>query len=173
MIISEKLPWMDAAILELLRIQPVAPLGVFHRSTEDTTINGYDVPKNTLVISNIFAAHRDPKVWRNPEQFDPSRFINNEGEFVKSQLVIPFAVGKQMSKQISGIRNYTLILLSGRRACLGESLAQMELFLVFANILHKFDLEIPQGVTVSSKNVHVGVTMNPDPFQLLFKPRWR
>ncbi|GAU95786.1 hypothetical protein RvY_07343 [Ramazzottius varieornatus] len=147
-----RLPYVDACLLELMRIAAVAPLGVFHRTMENTTLNGYDLPKNTLVISNLYAVHHDPQLWKNPKKFDPTRFIDNAGNFVKSPYVIPFSLGK--------------------RACLGENLAQMEMFLFFTNLLHKFDLVVPQGTTVSSENVHVAVTVSPNPYKLIFRPRF-
>ncbi|OWA54867.1 Cytochrome P450 2J6 [Hypsibius exemplaris] len=150
---KSQLPYTEAVIFELLRLSSIAPLGVFHRTTEPSVLNGFDLPKNTLVISNIYAAHRDPKFFPNPEKFDPTRFLDAEGKFVKSQNVVSFSVGK--------------------RACLGENLAQMELFLLFTNLLHKFELVVPAGATVSSQNVHAAVTISPNPYELIFRRRFR
>ncbi|XP_055347529.1 uncharacterized protein LOC129594764 [Paramacrobiotus metropolitanus] len=145
------LPYTEATILEIQRLNPIVPLGVLHRSMEPTNINGYRIPANTLLMSNIYAIHHDPKLWNDPEAFDPSRFLDNSGRFNRSPHVIQFSVGK--------------------RACLGESLALMELFLVFANILHKFDIAVPEGSHVSWKNVTVNITAMPNPFRLIFERR--
>ncbi|XP_055349472.1 cytochrome P450 18a1-like [Paramacrobiotus metropolitanus] len=145
------LPFTEATLLEILRLDSVAPIGAIHRTTETIHIGKFTIPKNALVISNLYAAHRDAAVFDAPDVFHPSRFVDENGKFIKSPFVIPFSIGK--------------------RACLGESLAQMELFLIFANILHQFDLVIPEGETVSSAGVRVGVTLIPSPYKLMFRKR--
>ena len=75
------------------RLASAAPLGVFHRTTELSTLNGYSVPANSIVIGNIGAAHRDARVFPDPEKFDPNRFLHKEGNFVKSPYVVPFSIG--------------------------------------------------------------------------------
>ncbi|XP_055350670.1 cytochrome P450 18a1-like [Paramacrobiotus metropolitanus] len=145
-------PFTEATILEVQRLIPVVPLGVLHRTTAPTNLDGYELPPNTLLMSNIYAVHHDPQLWDEPEVFSPSRFLDNQGKFVKSPHVIHFSLGK--------------------RACPGEGLALMELFLVFANLIHKFDLETPEGSTVSSKDVTVNITQVPNSFKLIFRRRF-
>ena len=75
----------------------VAPLGVFHRTTEASTLNGYNIPANSIVISNIYAMHRDPLIFPDPEKFDPTRYLDADGHFVKSSYVVAFSLGKNRS----------------------------------------------------------------------------
>ncbi|CAK8675809.1 unnamed protein product [Clavelina lepadiformis] len=70
------------------------------------------------VTPNIFSAHHDPNTWPEPEKFDPSRHIDENGKFVFSQKIIPFS--------------------TGGRSCLGESISRMEMFLIFTGMLQKF-----------------------------------
>jgi cytochrome P450 len=46
------LPYTEAIILELLRWQPVIPLGVPHRCSEENEYNGYRIPKDSIVMPN-------------------------------------------------------------------------------------------------------------------------
>lgn len=70
-------------------------------------------------MPNLWAVHNDPKLWENPDIFKPERFLDQKGSFVKSNYVIPFSVGP--------------------RFCLGEQLAKMEVFVLFASMVQKFE----------------------------------
>ncbi|CAK8671509.1 unnamed protein product [Clavelina lepadiformis] len=72
------------------------------------------------VMPNIYAAHFDPLTWQNPRQFNPGRHIDQDGKFLYSSKVIPFSLGS--------------------RACTGEHLARMEVFLIFVGVLQKFTI---------------------------------
>lgn len=93
----------------------------------------------------------DPKLWDNPNEFRPSRFINAEGKIHKPEFFIPFGVG--------------------RRMCLGDVLARMELFLFFASLMHRFDVILPEGSEQPSLNGNPGVTIHPDSFLVCLKER--
>ncbi|XP_055350164.1 cytochrome P450 2C3-like [Paramacrobiotus metropolitanus] len=148
---KDHLPYTEAVIMEIQRLIPVVPLSLLHRTTAPIAFDDYIFPSNTLIIPNIYAVHHDPKLWGEAEAFSPSRFVDSDGKFAKSPYVLHFSLGK--------------------RACPGEAMGQAELFLVLANILHKFDLLIPEGVHVSSKNLAVNLTVVPNPFQLIFRRR--
>ncbi|XP_070570909.1 steroid 17-alpha-hydroxylase/17,20 lyase-like [Ptychodera flava] len=114
-----KLPYCDAVIHELMRIRTVAPLSVPHKALVDSTIGGYNVPKDTWVFINLWAVHMDKKAWENPDQFKPERFLEEDGSLKpKADNYMPFS--------------------AGRRVCLGESLAKPELFLLFTALFQRF-----------------------------------
>ena len=50
----ENLPYIDAVVKEVLRWQPVAPMGLPHTSTEDDTIEGYFIPKDAMIFANVW-----------------------------------------------------------------------------------------------------------------------
>ncbi|OQV17435.1 putative Cytochrome P450 2U1 [Hypsibius exemplaris] len=110
-----RLPYTEAVILEVQRCANLVPLGVPHRSHEDIQVDGYTIPKDTLIVANLFSIHRDPRYWKDPEQFDAFRFLKDDKKLIRPDGFAPFLIGK--------------------RACLGEALAKMELFLFIANLL--------------------------------------
>ncbi|XP_076799716.1 cytochrome P450 2B4-like [Clavelina lepadiformis] len=113
------MPYTNAFIQEVFRFRTLAPLGIIHKTNEDAELSGYVIPRNTAVIINIWAVHNDPDYWKDPGTFRPERFIDENGDFVKSNRVIPFSVGM--------------------RRCLGEQLARMEIFIFLVSLLQKFE----------------------------------
>ena len=88
------LPYTQAVILEAQRIRPALPLGFPHATSADTTLCGYDVPQGSIIVPNMWAVHHDPDVWTDPDQFKPEHFLNENGELLNREELIPFSVGK-------------------------------------------------------------------------------
>jgi len=44
-------------------------------------VSGYFFPKGSNVMASISAIHHDPDIWTNPEDFDPFRFLDENGNF--------------------------------------------------------------------------------------------
>lgn len=109
------------------------------------------MPQHAQVVPLLHAVHMDPTLWEEPEKFNPSRFINAEGKVTKPEYFLPFGVG--------------------RRMCLGEILARMELFLFFSSLLHSFHISVPKGETLPSLKGIAGVTISPRAFRVCLKPR--
>jgi cytochrome P450 family 33 len=76
------------------------------------------IKKGTICIPQISVFFVDPLNFKNPTEFDPSRFIDEKGQLKKCDELVPFSMGK--------------------RACLGEGLARMEMFLFTANLLNRY-----------------------------------
>ncbi|PON49941.1 Cytochrome P450, E-class, group I [Parasponia andersonii] len=144
-----KLPYLQGIISETLRLYPAAPLLVPHYSSNDCTIGGYDVPRDTILLVNAWAIHRDPKLWEDAESFKPERFENNgEGEGYK---LMPFGLG--------------------RRACPGMGLAQRVVGLTLGSLIQCFEWE-----RVSEEKIDMaegkGLTMpKAVPLEAMCKPR--
>ncbi len=91
------LPYTEATLMEIQRRGSIVPLGVPRAPSRDTTVNGYDIPKGTVVMANIWAVHHDPDVWKNPEEFRPERFLDENGFLVRREELIPFSIGNYLN----------------------------------------------------------------------------
>ncbi|XP_070809001.1 cytochrome P450 2J2-like [Pituophis catenifer annectens] len=146
-----KLPYTNAVIHEIQRVSNVIPLGLPHAPIKDVQLFGYKIPKDTMVFVNIQSAHRDESQWKFPNEFNPSNFLNEEGEFVKPEAFLAFSAGP--------------------RVCLGENLARMELFFFFTSILRNFQLSWPDKSQTPDFTPHMGITQFPSRFKVLLKCR--
>ncbi|XP_037031919.1 cytochrome P450 306a1 [Bradysia coprophila] len=145
----DKLPYLRACIAETQRIRSVVPVGIPHGSSMDTTLQGYYIPKNTMIIPLQWAVHMNPDVWPEPYKYDPDRFLDSEGKFCAPSAFIPFQTGKRM--------------------CLGEEMAKMLLFLFCGNISYNFKLQYKGLEPVESILGECGITLNPPREKIKFQ----
>ncbi|CAH1791450.1 unnamed protein product, partial [Owenia fusiformis] len=146
---KKRLSYTEATINEIQRMCLIGPLGgPIHMTLRTTHFKNYVLPANTGVLPNIYAIHHDSEYWDEPFKFKPERFIDQDGNFQKDEHVIPFSVGK--------------------RACIGESLARMELFLIFVAILQKFSIEVPQGSPLPPMEGNRGLSVAPKNYEACF-----
>ncbi|GFU98179.1 methyl farnesoate epoxidase [Trichonephila clavipes] len=103
---------------------------VKNASVKETTLGGYRIPKGAITLLKFYSAHRDPETYEEPEKFNPSRFRQTEGKR-REELPMTFGLGK--------------------RACLGEGFAMMQVFLFLATIVQNFRLESPK---IKDKNAY-------------------
>ncbi|KAL1546910.1 cytochrome P450 81Q32-like [Salvia divinorum] len=113
------LPYLQAVIKETLRLCPGSPMLVPHESSASCTVGGYRVPSRTMLLVNMWAIQRDPKMWEDPMKFKPERFIDLEGNREGSFAMMPFGYG--------------------RRGCPGESMALRVVGLVLASLIQCFE----------------------------------
>ncbi|XP_066279286.1 cytochrome P450 2U1-like isoform X2 [Branchiostoma lanceolatum] len=85
------LPYTTATLAELQRIKPIGPLSVPHAASRDTTLNGFNIPQEALILVNLWSVHMDPQLFPEPNQFQPERFLDHDGNFVKHEALIPFS----------------------------------------------------------------------------------
>ena len=111
--------YLQNIILETLRLYPVAPLLLPHMSFEDCTIGGYDVPRETMLLVNAWAIHRDPNIWDDATSFKLERFESGESDVNK---LMPFGLG--------------------RRAYPGAGLAQRTVGLTLGSLIQCFEWEM-------------------------------
>ncbi|KAK3871145.1 hypothetical protein Pcinc_023707 [Petrolisthes cinctipes] len=127
-----KLPYVEATIHEIHRIVTLAPMAAAHVTSQDTHLEGYSIPKGTIVVPFLECCHNNPLVWENPDQFNPGRFLNPDGTFnARREGFIPFSIG--------------------RRACMGESLARVELFVLLVALLQNFTFTKAPGEVLSTE----------------------
>jgi len=139
------MPYTEATIHEVHRRGSVVPFSLARSTLEEDNLQGYRIPKRTTIIPNLMAVHHDEKIFPDPFTFRPERFINKQGQFVKSEYVIPFSIG--------------------RRNCVGEALAAMEVFLYLTSLLQKFTLVKVEGDSLTTER-NATVTNSPKPFSL-------
>jgi cytochrome P450 len=109
--------YLTATIQETLRLRPVIPI-VIRRLTEPVEIAGYELPAGVAVTPSVYMVHRDPRVYPEPEEVRPERFLESPpGTYTW----IPFG--------------------GGVRRCLGASFAQFEMAVVLRELVRRFRVE--------------------------------
>nr|XP_055152771.1 cytochrome P450 2U1 isoform X4 [Symphalangus syndactylus] len=114
-------------------------------------LQGYTIPKGTLILPNLWSVHRDPAIWEKPEDFYPNRFLDDQGQLIKKETFIPFGIGK--------------------RVCMGEQLAKMELFLMFVSLMQSFTFALPKDSKKPLLTGRFGLTLAPHPFNITISRR--
>ncbi|TXG59353.1 hypothetical protein EZV62_013926 [Acer yangbiense] len=118
------LEWAMSNLLNASTIQK-SPLLVPHLSSDDCTVERYDIPCDTILFVNAWAIQRDPKYWDDATSFKPERFESGEPTGYK---LMPFGLG--------------------RRACPGVGLAQRVVGLTLGSLIQCFDWERVDGKEV-------------------------
>nr|XP_003419778.2 cytochrome P450 2D17-like isoform X3 [Loxodonta africana] len=146
-----RMPFTTAVVHEVQRFGDIVPLGVPHMTSRDTEVQGFLIPKGTTLICNLSSVLKDEAVWKQPFRFHPEHFLDAQGRFVKQEAFMPFS--------------------AGRRLCLGEPLARMELFLFFTCLLQRFSFLVPAGQPRPSDHGVYAFLFTPFPYQLCAVPR--
>ncbi|KAL5704970.1 hypothetical protein ACHQM5_023325 [Ranunculus cassubicifolius] len=152
----EKLLYLQAIIKETMRLYPAAPLAAQHEAREDCRVAGYHVPAGTRLIPNLSKIQRDPRIWPDPNEFQPERFLTRQANMdVRGQHfeLIPFG--------------------SGRRSCPGISFALQVVHLVLARLLQGFDFETPTDAPVDMTETAGLTNIKATPLEVLITPRLR
>ncbi|KAJ3297021.1 hypothetical protein HK104_000938 [Borealophlyctis nickersoniae] len=146
------LPYLTATLWEINRFRPAHYLGVPHYSTEDDEYNGYFIPKDTIILTNIKSMSQEPTIFAgsDPNIFNPSRY----------------AEGTPAADW-----NYGYVFGAGRRACVGLHLAQRELFMAFAYLVWATKWE-PAAGGVDTEALRAGLTNPPVRSEVVFKERF-
>ncbi|OWF50344.1 cytochrome P450 1A1-like [Mizuhopecten yessoensis] len=146
-----KLPYVEALMLEVLRTAATLPMAIPHCTTRDIKFRDYVIPKNTAVFFDVYGTSFDVDLWDNPDDFNPERFLNKDGKLdqAKVDLTVSFGFGK--------------------RRCIGESLARLEVFLFLVNVLQRCELYKPEG-HLYDKDGYFSFVRSPEPFKLIARP---
>ncbi|KAG2119058.1 cytochrome P450 [Suillus discolor] len=149
------LPYIEALAKEVLRWSVVTPLGFPHGVSEDNIHDGYYIPKGSLIIANLWFMLNNPETYANPSQFNPERFLTNDG--------------KQPEPEPR-----TICFGFGRRICPGLLLAEASIWLSAARSLAVFDVSkvVENGVEIPPEiDYSTGTISHPKPFKCSIKPR--
>ncbi|PQE07819.1 O-methylsterigmatocystin oxidoreductase protein [Rutstroemia sp. NJR-2017a WRK4] len=148
----QNLPYIEAVISETHRWHPVVPMALPHSSTKEDVINGYRIPKGSLLLPNNWWFTHDPTVYHSPMDFNPDRYLKAEPD--------------------PDPRNW--IFGYGRRVCPGRYVADNALFLTIAQSLAVFKMEklVESGKVVEPEiRFEPGVVSHPVPYRISIKPR--
>ena len=133
----DNMPYLRMVHDESMRLYP--PGWTFSRTAlADDRIGGVDVPKGASVQMCIYAMHRNPRYWDNPEGFDPERFLPERSEGRPQFAYFPFG--------------------GGGRVCIGRKLAKMEGSLIIARFLQAFRLDLVPGQRIE---IEPKITLRP------------
>ncbi|GAM23952.1 hypothetical protein SAMD00019534_071270, partial [Acytostelium subglobosum LB1] len=139
-------PYINAAIKEVMRMRPIGPLGIPRQAKQDCMVGGYFVPKGTQMIQNIYGLANNDQYWKDPLVFQPERFLDNS----HPDRCIAFGIGN--------------------RNCVGQNLAQDELYIACTNILMNFRLKTVDGRSCDETEIF-GLTIHPNPFPMHIEER--
>ncbi|XP_039126325.1 flavonoid 3',5'-hydroxylase 1-like [Dioscorea cayenensis subsp. rotundata] len=150
------LPYLQAVVKETLRLHPSTPLSLPHFSFESCEVNGYYIPANTRLITNIWAIGRDPDVWERPLEFDPMRFLPGG----KAAKIEPYGT------------DFELIPFgAGRRICIGKQVGMVFVQYLLGALVHGFDWRLPDGVVIDMEETPGLVIPKAVPIKAFVTPR--
>ncbi|EFP13339.1 hypothetical protein CRE_05305 [Caenorhabditis remanei] len=145
------LNYINATINESQRLANLLPMNISRTTACDLEIGGYSIPKGTVITPQICTVLYDPEIFPEPYEFRPERFLESDGSLKKVEELVPFSIGK--------------------RQCLGEGLARMELFLFFSNLFNKFHIQFHESNPSPTIEKDCGVTMKAKNFRVVVKER--
>ncbi|MEM7043171.1 MAG: cytochrome P450 [Pseudomonadota bacterium] len=122
---------------EAMRLYPPAWL-IDRNAVEDDEIDGYQIPKGSLILISPYVIHRHPAFWPDNERFDPERFARDQGKDRPRHAYFPFGLGP--------------------RVCIGTSFALTEAVMVLASLIDQFDVEPTEGHVLT---LDPNVTLRP------------
>ncbi|KAH6791443.1 hypothetical protein C2S51_006449 [Perilla frutescens var. frutescens] len=151
----KNLVYLEAVVKETLRLYPAGPIIGFHSAMDDCTLStGHHVPSGTRLLVNIWKIQRDEKLWPEPLEFRPERFMTSHKDI-------------DMRGQ-----NFELIPFgSGRRACPGTSLALQMVHLTLASLLHCFEFAKASDVEIDMTESSGLTNLKATPLEVYITPR--
>lgn len=136
---------LDAFIYETMRYTSFVPVTIPHSTTTDVTIEGFHIPKDTVVFINQWSVNHDPERWQDPHIFNPSRFLDENG-----------ALNKDLISSV-------MIFSTGKRRCIGDQIAKTEVFLFLAILLHQCTFKSNPSQTLTM-DCSYGLVLKPVKF---------
>ncbi|XVF71874.1 hypothetical protein PTKIN_Ptkin12aG0074600 [Pterospermum kingtungense] len=137
----DQLQYLKLVIKEAMRLHPPGTLLIPRECRSQININGYNVYPKTRINVNVWAIGRDPKSWKNPDEFYPERFMDSPIDFKGHHFeFLPFG--------------------AGRRICPGMNMGMVMVELALANLLYHFDWKLPNDMKPKDLNMEevVGLT---------------
>jgi cytochrome P450 len=121
------LPYLAATVEELHRWSSVAPVAVFHATSERDSYRDKTIPAGTTIINNFYAVHHNDEYYRHHDRFMPERFLSDKDP-----------------RYLPGLRHAPVHygFGVGRRECPGKHVADASLFILTSRLLWAFDIKL-------------------------------
>lgn len=126
----EKLPWLEGAIKEGMRLFP-AGTWTGRLAMREFELGGYPLPKGTWIVMSPYVVHRDPQIFPEPYRFKPERWLS---EYHSAYEFMPFSAGP--------------------RYCIGTSLGMMQLKIALSIILQRYSFSLKPGAKVNCSGLN-------------------
>ncbi len=138
---AAKLPYLQATLKEAMRLFPPVAAVMSRRATRDIALGGFVIPKGSMLRITPWHLHRDARSFPEPTRFLPERFVHGSTIFEAQQhrSFMPFGAGP--------------------RVCIGQHFAMLEMTLVAALVLQRFELRPLVGAPLPEPELHV--TLRP------------
>uniref|UniRef100_A0AAU8HQ35 Flavonoid 3'-hydroxylase n=1 Tax=Silybum marianum TaxID=92921 RepID=A0AAU8HQ35_SILMA len=133
-----RLTFLEAIVKETFRLHPSTPLSLPRIASESCEVNGYYIPKGSTLLVNVWAIARDPKMWTDPLEFRPTRFLPR---------------GEKPNANVKGNDFEIIPFGAGRRICAGLSLGLRMVQLLTATLVHAFDWKLANGLDPKNLNM--------------------
>ncbi|KDQ24173.1 hypothetical protein PLEOSDRAFT_1108627 [Pleurotus ostreatus PC15] len=152
----DKLPYLKAVIKEVHRYRPSFPLGMPHVTTQDVVYKEYVIPRGTIIFTNLWGMHRDPDKFKDPEAFNPERYLATK-------------YGTKTDEDGADFRD-NMHFGSGRRLCPGIEMGSRNLAINTMNMLWAFSFSKDEtsptgGIDLDSAYQKPGMVFSPLPFK--------
>ncbi len=121
-----QLPYTDRIIKEAMRLYPPAWMLNARTPLEDVTIDGYTLPRGSMIFISPYVMHHDARYFPEPDQFDPDRWTPAFEKALPRYAYFPFG--------------------GGPRVCIGNSFALMEARLVLATVAQHYTFSITDTI---------------------------
>lgn len=145
-----QLPFVEAFLLEVHRFFHIIPIAGPRRVLRTCELGGFTIPENTTVLISLRSVHMDAYFWKDPQEFRPERFLDENMKIKNLERLLSFG--------------------SGRRKCLGDALAKACIYTFYVGVLQKFILK-PSGKELPSLDLLPGIILSPKPYKLVFEKR--
>lgn len=117
------LPYLRACLDEALRITPPTTFGLPRRTPpEGSVILGDFIPGDTTVSISAYVAHRDEKIFPDPECYNPDRWLGDGGK---------------------ALQPYFISFSAGARGCIGRNISYLEQTVLLASVVHRYNMALP------------------------------
>ncbi|KAL6695447.1 cytochrome P450 [Trichoderma pleuroticola] len=122
------LPYIRGIAKETLRWRASTKIGTCHSTTQDDWYEGHFIPKGAVIVLNWWAIHMDETRWKDPQRFDPTRYLDDS-----------LTEAESMAQADANLRDH-FTFGAGRRNCPGVHIAHNSLFINIARLFWAFNI---------------------------------